>query len=113
MPKLCHYTQEDDNENNTYKTVNPNLEYKIQGKTYYFSIETQNPTQDNSVFDNAQDFVHAMLNSTAPTMLMYGGSYSKGHEINVKDAFPIQFPFGTGGPNCEEKEKLMYPTKLA
>ena len=54
-----------------------------------------------------------MLNSTAPTLLKYGGSYLKGHEINLKDTFPIQFTLGTGGPNCGKKEKLMSPMKLA
>ena len=59
--------QEDDNENSTDDPVDPTLECKIQGKTYYFSSEAQNPTQDNSVFDNTEDFVEAMLTSTAPT----------------------------------------------
>ena len=62
--------QEDDNENTTDHPVDPTLEYKIQGKTYYISSETQNQTQDYSVFDNTEDFVEAMLTSTAPTMLM-------------------------------------------
>ena len=96
--------QEDDNENNTDKSVDSKSECKIEGKTYYFSSKAQNPAQDNSVFDNTEDFVHAMLNSTAPTMLMHGGSSLKGHEINLEDAFPIQIPFGTGGPNCGKKK---------
>jgi hypothetical protein len=41
-----------------------------------------------------------MLNSTAATMSMCGGSNLKGHEIDVEDVFPIQFPLGTGGSNC-------------
>jgi hypothetical protein len=40
-----------------------------------------------------------MLDNNAPVMLMYGGSYLKSHEINLEDVFPIQFPFGTGGPD--------------
>jgi hypothetical protein len=39
-----------------------------------------------------------MLDNTAPTMLMYGGSYLRGHEVAIEDAFPIQFPFGLGSP---------------
>ena len=97
--------QEDDNENSTDDPVDPTLECQIQGKTYYFSSEAQNPTQDNSVFDNTEDFVEAMLTSTAPTMLMYGGNYLRGHEINLEDMFPIQFPFGSGGPTLGKKEK--------
>ena len=98
--------QEDDNENSTDDPVDPTLECQIQGKTYYFSSEAQNPTQDNSVFDNTEDFVEAMLTSTAPTMLMYGGNYLRGHEINLEDMFPIQFPFGSGGPTLGKKRKV-------
>ncbi len=105
--------QEDDNENSTDDLVDPTLECKIQGKTYYFPSEVQNPTQDNSVFDNTEDFVEAMLTSTAPTMLMYGGNYSRGHEINLEDMFTIQFPFGSGGPTMEKREKLMCLMKHA
>jgi len=47
-----------------------------------------------------------MLESTAPTMLMYGGSYLKGREVNLENAFPIQFPFGSGGPNLSKKRKV-------
>ncbi len=103
--------QEDDNENSTDDPVDCTLECKIQGKTYYFSSVAQNPTQDNSVCDNTEDFVEAMLTSTAPTMLMYGGNYLKGHEINLEDMLPIQFPFGSGGPTLEKREKLMCPMK--
>jgi len=68
--------REEDNEKSADELVYLNLECNIQGRTYYFSSElrTQNPTQGNSVFDNPEDFVQAMLNLTAPTMLMYGGS---------------------------------------
>ena len=62
--------------------------------------------QDNSVFDNTEDFVEAMLTSTAPTMLMYGGNYLRGHEINLEDMFPIQFPFSSGGPTLGKKRKV-------
>ena len=112
-PKPVIILQDEDNENNTAHLIDPEVECKIQGKTYYFSSEAQNPTTDNSVFDNTEDFVKAMLDSTAPTLLMYGGSYLKGHEINLEDAFPIQFPFGTGVLTWERREKLRFLTKHA
>lgn len=68
-------------------------------KTYYFSNEPQKPTESNSVYDNNNQFINAMLDKTAPTMLMYGGSYLRGHEVELEDAFPMQFPFGLGSPN--------------
>ncbi len=98
--------QDDDNEKNTDQSIDAGVECKIQGKTYYFSSEAQNWTTDNSVFDNTEDFVQAMLESTAPTMLMYGENYSKEHEIKLEYAFPIQFPFGSGGPNLGKKCKV-------
>ena len=36
-------------------------------------------------------------------MFMYGGSYVKGHEVKLEDAFPIQFPFGTGGMHLSRR----------
>ncbi len=98
--------QDDDNENNTDQSIDARVECKIQGKTYYFSSEAQNPTTDNSVFDSTEDFVQAMLESTAPTMLMYERNYLKGHEIKLEDAFSIQFPFGSGGSNLGKKRKV-------
>jgi hypothetical protein len=57
-------------------------------KTYYFSNEPQKPTESNSVYDNNNQFINAMLDKTAPTMLMYG-------EVELEDAFnqlnPILF----------------------
>jgi hypothetical protein len=50
--------------------------------------------------------MHAMLESTALTMLMYGGNYLKSHEINLEDAFSVQFLFGSGNPNFGTKCKV-------
>jgi hypothetical protein len=49
-----------------------------------------------------------MLESTALTMLMYGGNYLKSHEIeiNLEDAFPVQFLLGSGNPNLGTKCKV-------
>ncbi len=93
--------QEDDNENSTDDPVDPTLECNIQGKTHYFFSEAQNSTQDNSVFDNKEDSVEAMITSTAPTMLMYNGNYLRGHRINLEDMFPIN-SVGSGGQNLGE-----------
>ena len=55
------------------------------------------------MFDNSADFLQAMLENTTPTMFMYGGSYVKGREVKLEDAFPIQFPFGTGGMHLSRR----------
>ena len=89
----------DDTENNTDDPIDPSVECKMGEKTYYFSNEPQKPNESNSVYDNNNQFVNAMLDNTAPTMLMYGGSYLRSHEVSLEDAFPMQFPFGLGSPN--------------
>ena len=98
--------QDEDRENNTDDSVDPNLECRIKGKTYYFSNEGQNPNEQNSVYDNNKQFLDAMLDNNSPTMLMHGGSYLKSHEIDLQDIFPIQFPFGTGGPDHGVSRKV-------
>jgi hypothetical protein len=42
---------------------------------------------------------------------MYGGSYLKSHEINLEDVFPIQFPFGRGGPNLGVDRRVKVSTE--
>ncbi len=64
------------------------------------------PTRDNSVFDNTEDFVEAMLTTTAPIMVVCGGNYLKGHETDLEDMFPIQFPLGSEGPTLGKKRKV-------
>ena len=103
--------QDEETENNTDDPVDPHVECRVEGKTYYFSNESQAPNESNSVFDSNKEFLNAMLNSNTPTLLMYGGSYLKAHEINLEDAFPIQFPFGIGGPNPSIARKVPVSTE--
>ena len=104
-PDMIAFLKDEDTENNTDDAVDDHLECKIEGKTYYFSDDLQRPNTTTSVYDATDQFVKAMLNNTDPTMLMYGGSYLKSHEVHLEDVFPIQFPFGLGGPkpNCPRK----------
>lgn len=98
-PDPVVFLQDEDTENNTDEPEDPSVECKIGDKTYYFSNQAQFPSQKNSIFDNNEQFLNAMLDNATPTLLMYGGSYIRGHEVNLEDAFPMQFPFGLGGPN--------------
>ena len=52
-----------------------------------------------------------MSTSTAPTILMHGGNFLKGHETDLEDMFHIQFPFGSGGTTLGKIEKMMCPMK--
>ena len=98
--------QDEDKQNNTDESQDPRVECRIEGKTYYFSNVDQNPNGGNSVFDNNNQFLNAMLDNNAPVLLMYGGNYLKSHEIHLEDMFPIQFPFGTGGPDLGIPRKV-------
>ena len=89
--------QDNENTNNTDESVDEGLELKFGEKKFFFSSGSQNPTEDASVVDNSAEFLQSILENNTPTMLMYGGNYVKGHEMRLEDAFPIQFPFGTGG----------------
>jgi hypothetical protein len=105
-PNPIAIIQDEDKQNNTDESQDPSIECRIEGKTYYFSNADQRPSSELSVYDHNQQFLHAMLDNNAPVMLMYGGSYLKSHEINLEDAFPIQFPFGTGGPDPGKSRKV-------
>ena len=104
-PDMVAFMRDEDTENNTDDPIDDHVECKMEGKTYYFSDDLNNPNTKTSFYDATEQFVSAMLNNTDPTMLMYGGSYLKSHEIHLEDVFPIQFPFGLGGPNpnCSRK----------
>jgi hypothetical protein len=97
-PDMIAFLDNEDNENNTDNPVDEIIECQIKEKKYYFSSQAHNPDKKTSVFDATPEFVRCMLENKKPTMLMYGDSYLKSHEIHVEDAFPIQFPFGLGGP---------------
>jgi hypothetical protein len=98
--------QDEDKQNNTDESEDPKVECRIEGKTYYFSNVDQGPNSESSVYDHNQQFLNAMLDNNAPIMLMYGGSYLKSHEINLEDVFPVQFPFGMGGPDLGIARKV-------
>jgi len=74
-----------------------------------FKWSTESKYRQFSIWQyGTEDFVQAMLESTALTMLMYGGNYLKSHEIeiNLEDAFPVQFLLGSGNPNLGTKCKV-------
>ena len=102
-PNPIAILEDEENTNNTEESVDERIELKFGGNKFFFSSGGQNPSGDSSVFDNSADFLQAMLENTTPTMFMYGGSYVKGHEVKLEDAFPIQFPFGTGGMHLSRR----------
>lgn len=51
-------------------------------------------------------YVQAILELTAPTMLMHVWNYLNGYEIDLEINFPVQFPFGSRGSILGEKHKV-------
>lgn len=98
-PDMIAFLEDEDTENNTDDPVDETVECRVNGKTYYFSDHAQKPNGQTSIFDATPQFVKSMLENEKPTLFMYGGNYLKSHEINLEDAFPIQFPFGLGAPD--------------
>ena len=111
-PDPIAYIEDEETENNTDTSENPFVEETMGNNTYYFSSGSQNPQPNMSVYNKSEDFIHEMLdNAGDPTMLMYGGSYLKSHEIRLEDAFPVQFPFGVGGPNMGVDRRVKVSTE--
>jgi hypothetical protein len=105
-PELIAYLEEEDNVNNTDEPVDPSLECHVEGKKYYFSNCDHTPNESTACYDATDEFVKAMLEGIDPTMILYGGSYLKSHEVRLEDIFPIQFPFGLGGPKPDTTRKV-------
>ena len=50
----------------------------------------------------------SVLNRTSPVLLVHGGNYvNTGKELKLESVFPLQFPFGLGGP------KIKRPTHIS
>jgi hypothetical protein len=97
---------EDQETNNiTDESINVKVETNVKSGTYYFSL-AQELTDSTSVYGSSDKFVLAMFQRSASTLLVYGGTYAKHEELNVKDILPFAFPFGIGGPKMKQKVKV-------
>jgi len=91
--------------NNTDAEVNPAVENRFGGGTFYFT-SPGDPTENTSTCGTEKRFFLAMANSSAPTLLSVGGEYAKSHELNVEDVLPFAFPFGIGGPTMNRRTNV-------
>ena len=62
------------NQYNTDEPQNPSIEDQFSGGTYTFT-SPRDPTENNSVYRENEDFTMAVLNRTAPILLVHGGNY--------------------------------------
>jgi hypothetical protein len=86
--------------NNTNDPTNETVEPNFEGGTYFFS-SAQDPSENTSLYDSTDRFALMMFNHSAPTLLVYGGTYANNVEMNVEIILPFAFPFGIGGPKIK------------
>ena len=85
---------------------NPSVEDEFGGGTFTFT-SAHDPSESNGVYKNSTEFTMAILNQASPLMLGYGGNYVNARELRLECIFPVQFPFGIGGP------KMNRPTQIS
>ncbi len=108
IPDECHQpllVEDRETNNNTNISINKNVESSYKGGTYYFS-SAQDPSEATSVYGSSKQFVLALFQHSAPTLLAYDSTYAKITDVPIENILPFAFPFGIGGPIM--KEELMY-----
>ena len=73
--------------------------------TYSFST-AQDPSVNASEYGSSDKFNIALLQLSAPNLLVYGGTYANNVEMNVENILPFAFPFGIGGPKMKQRVKV-------
>jgi hypothetical protein len=91
--------------NNTDESVDINVESNYESGTHSFST-AQDPSVNASVYGSSDKFAIAMLQRSAPNLLVYGGTYANNVEMNVENILPFAFPFGVRGPKMKQRVKV-------
>jgi len=108
-PESCPAPQiiEDaETDNNTDQPQNPQVENQYQGGTFTFT-SSNDPTESTGTYTSNTSFAAAMMNQSSPLLLVRGGDFVNARDLLLENVFPVQFPFGTGGP------KLKRPTAVS
>ena len=77
------------------------METNYESGTYSFST-AQDTSVNASVYGSSDKVAIALLQRSAPNLLVYGGTYANNVEMNVEHILPFAFPFGIGGPKMNE-----------
>jgi hypothetical protein len=86
--------------NNTDDPSDKIVEANYEGRTYHFST-AQEPSEHTSVYGSSDVFALAMFQRSAPSLLAYGGTYTKNADMKIENILPFAFLFGIGGPKME------------
>ncbi len=94
------------NEHNTDKSKNADVENQYEGAQYTFT-SAHDPSENTGVYKTNTEFTMSVLNGVKPLMLQYGGKYvTSGKDLKLEWIFPVQFPFGVGGPKRKRPTKI-------
>ena len=91
-----------ENQNNTDESDGSmaELESSFDGERWMFASSNE-PTESSGASSNETQFVTSYLRGEKPTLLFKNGDIVNGHRVKLIEMFPLNFPFGWGGP--EEK----------
>ena len=68
---------------NTDESQHPVVEDQFGGSAYTFT-SSQDPTENNGIYRDKQEFTMAVLNRTSPQLLLHGGKYvNTGRELKL------------------------------
>ena len=102
----------EDKKNNEDTEMNPTVETKFEGGTYYFS-SAHSPSEDTGTYETQAEFTKTLLNRAPPTLLVSGGAYKSGRDLLLEDIMPMAFPFGLGGPTMPRRTNVGIESCLA
>ena len=91
------FSDNNNNANNSDKIMKE-VEDNIVEEQMTFASSAE-PTETTGAFQNESQFVFSILKGKKPTLLFRNGDFMNGYKINLIDLFPLNFPFGWGGPN--------------
>ena len=108
-PEKCPQPRllEDSDKHNTDESQNASVENEFRGGTFTFT-SNHDPSENAGVHKNNAEFTVSVVEGEKPMMITYGGKYvNSGRELRLEFIFPIQYPFGIGGP------KMKRPTQIS
>ena len=90
----------------------------IDEERYSFAAPYE-PTETTGAFSDENQFIFSVLKGKKPTLLFRNGDFVNGHKIKLIELFPLNFPYGWGGPDerrlthVSEQEVLCHYIQIA
>ena len=81
------------------------VETTFDGEQMTFAPRNE-PSESTGPCKSEEEFIFSHLKGQKPTLLFRRGDYIGGHKISLIDLFPLNFPFGWGGPEERRATKI-------